>query len=95
MILGGKTMKLKDDYILSDVWEGSVLVPVGDAADDFRGIIHLNETAAFIVKQLQKDTTPQKIVEELLSEYEIERSEAALHVKAVLDKLNEAGVIQE
>ena len=88
-------MKLSDEYILSDIWEGGVLVPVGEAANNFRGIICLNETALFIVKQLQKDTTPQQIIEALFSEYEVERSEAEVQINTVLAKLRELGAIQE
>ena len=46
-------------------------------------------------KNKSKSSSTMAASRALLSEYEIERSEAALHVKAVLDKLNEAGVIQE
>ena len=47
-------MKLIDDVVLSNVGTESVLVPVGAAGEKLRGIVRLNETAAFIVGKLSR-----------------------------------------
>ena len=86
-------MKLKDEFVITDLGESSVLVPVGEMAESLHGIIQLNETAAFIVKQMKDDITIDQIVDALIREYEVERDEAEKSVLAVVEKLNEMGGI--
>ena len=88
-------MRIKDEYIITELGDETILIPTEQATESFRGIVRLNETAAFIVTQLQKDTTIQKIADALFAEYEVERSDAEKHVNAVLDKLRELDAIQE
>ena len=70
-----------------------MLVPVGAAAEKFHGVVRLNETAAFIVECLRTETTQVQIVDALLVEYEVERSEAEKHVTKVIEKLKEIGAL--
>ena len=71
----------------------AVLVPTGEAGERFRGIVRLNETAAFIVDCLRTETSQEQIVDALLAEYEVERSEAKRHVNTVLSQLREIDAI--
>ena len=86
-------MKLKNEFLLSPMGEDAVLVPVGAAAEKFHGIIRLNETAAFIVDCLRTETSQEQIVDALLAEYEVERSEVKRHVNTVLSQLREIDAI--
>ena len=71
----------------------TVLVPVGEDGEHFRGIVRLNETAAFIVERLQNDTTEDAITDALCAEYEVSRDEARKHVAAIVSKLLEIGAL--
>ena len=86
-------MKLKKDFLATKIGGESMLVPVGAASNHFHGIVRLNETAAFIVECLRAETTQVQIVDALLAEYEVERSEAERHVNAVLSQLREIDAI--
>ena len=88
-------MKLRDDYLMTPVGEGFVLVPVGKASEHFHGVARLNATAAFIVRQLDRDTTPDRIVDALLEEYDVDRAQAQAHVDALLNKLRQIGALEE
>ena len=44
-------MKLKEDFIIHESADGDVLLAVGEEAQRFHGIVKLNETAGFIVRQ--------------------------------------------
>ena len=88
-------MKLNPEFILQPMGEESVLVPVGKAGEKFRGMIRLNETAAYIVEQLKTETTEPRIVDALLIEYEVERETAEKNVAAVLEKLRSVGALIE
>ena len=88
-------MKLKDSFIFTELGEGSILVPTGNDENSIHGIIRLNETAAFIVNCLKKETSSDQIVNDLLREYEVTRTDAEKHVNALLEKLREVGAVEE
>ena len=88
-------MRLNDNYIMAELGEDGVLVPIGEMAANFRGILRLNETAVFVVNRLMQDTTTEQIVDALCEEYEAERSAVETDVNKVLAKLCELGAIQE
>ena len=88
-------MRLNDNYIMTELGEDSVLVPIGEKAASFRSILRLNETAVFVVNCLMQDTTTEQIVDALCETYEAERSAVKTDVNKVLDKLRETGAIQE
>ena len=88
-------MKLSDEFLLTPMGEGHVLVPVGRAADRFHGVVKLNETAAFIVRQLQSETDPERIVDAMAAEYEGTREQFAAGVEQTLTMLRKCGALCE
>ena len=88
-------MKLKDSFIPMELEDELFLVPTGEATQSVHGIIRFNETASFIVKCLQKETTLAQIVDALLQAYTVERPEAENHVRILLGKLREIGAVEE
>lgn len=88
-------MKIKDGFLLRQVADSHVVVPVGSQAVDFRCVITLNEVGAFLWKLLEQDCTTADLVEALLGEYDVtadiatadvERFVAALYEKNLLDE---------
>ena len=88
-------MKLKQNFTVVEVGGEMVAVPVGEAAERFRGIIRLNETAAFIVKRLQEETTREALIEALSEEYDGPREQLASGVDGVLEQLRSCGALEE
>lgn len=100
-------MKIKKGFILRSVKSRkkvdgkdvdvtqNVVVAIGSAAKDFKAMLFLNETGAFIWKLLEKGTTEDKIISDLSEEYDAERTQIESDVKEILKKLIEVGVIDE
>lgn len=88
-------MKLKYEFITTELGNQFVAVPVGDNARDFGGVINLNASAAFILKQMQKDTTVEQIVSALMEEYEGTQEEATAYVEGFIGKLREEDLLSE
>ena len=88
-------MKIKPDFMLRSVAEQNVVVPVGNAAINFNGMINLNESGAFLWQAMTKDITEEGLVEALLSEYELDRDLAEKDVSAFVKKMREAQLIDE
>ncbi len=80
-------MIIKGSYILRDVAGSHVVVPVGSTAADFNGMITLNETGAFLWKQLGADISREELIARLTAEYEVTPEQAATDVEAFLQKL--------
>ena len=86
-------MKAKYTFEIMDLDDGLVAVPVGDGADQFHGVLKVNETAAAILKLIEQETTEEEIVDALLKEYNGNREEVAECVREYLETLNAEGVI--
>ena len=71
-----------------------VAVPVGDGASQFHGVLKVNETAVSILKLLEKETTEEAIVDELLKEYAGEKEQMAGYVHEFVQKLIDEGIVE-
>ncbi len=87
-------MKIKDGFILREVAGSFIVVAVGDAVKQFNGVINLNETGAFLWKQLENGCDEDGLTSALLSEYDVEESVARADAKNFIDKLTEAGLVK-
>ena len=81
-------MKIKNDFILREVAGETVVIPTGEALD-LNMMITLNETGAFLWKQLEQETTEDAVVASLLAEYDVDEAAARTHVAAFVAKLKE------
>lgn len=86
-------MKIKQGYILREVAGNYIVVAVGEAVKNFNGIINLNETGAFLWKQLQDGATEEQLKKAMLEEYDVQEDVAQNDIKAFIDKLNEKGLL--
>ena len=68
-------MKIKEGFVLREVAGSYVVVAVGNAVKTFNGIINLNETGAFLWKQMEKGCDVEGLTQAILSEYEIEEED--------------------
>ncbi len=80
-------MKIKEGYLLRELADTYVVVPVGQAAVDLRGMITLNGTGAFLWKQLQTSQTVEALVKALVAEYDVDISRATTDVENYIEVL--------
>lgn len=88
-------MKLKEGFITHTTGGEHVMVAAGKAADVFHGVVMSNETAAFIIEQLKKETSRDAIIDAMLAEYEADRETIAAGVDNILNQLREIEAIEE
>ena len=79
-----ETMELEDKI---------VVVPVGEDADEFRGIMKVNEVGATILDLLKQDISENEIVNHLYDEYDISKELLAKEVNEFVETLNEKGLL--
>ena len=82
-------MQIKKDFTIQKVGSSSyVAVAVGETSKTFHGMIRLNETGAFLWKQMaERDMTEAELTEALLSEYEVDRETAQADVHRIVELL--------
>ena len=63
-------MKIKNGFVLKEIADNFVVVPVGEDLVDFSLMITINETGAFLWNCLAEDRSEAELVELLKNEYE-------------------------
>lgn len=85
-------MKIKEGYLLRQVAGQSVVLPV-DSGLNLNMMITLNDTGAFLWKQLETETDEEALVAALLKEYEVDENTARGCVAEFVKKLDENGFL--
>ena len=64
-------MRIKEGYIIRKLGIGYIVVTIGDASDDFNGVIRLNESGAFLWQSIADGAdTKEKLVAEMVNRYD-------------------------
>ena len=84
-------MKIKNNFLLRQVADTWVVMPIGQEMLDFNGMLTLNETGAFLWQKLQEGGDVDSLVAALTGEYDVSAEVARVDVQAFLDKLVKAG----
>ncbi len=90
-------MRIKKDFVLREVCGQNVVVGDGLKAIDFRKLLALNKSAAWLWKeaQAQGDFTVESLTDKLCEEYDVTAEEARSCVTDLIDKLDNEGVIDK
>ena len=87
-------MKLNENFLMTELGEEAILVPIGDAANQMHGIIRLNTTAKEIWQGIADGFSEEHIAVKLVEEYEnIDLDAAKKVVKNLIQKFFDAGVL--
>lgn len=88
-------MKLLQGLLLHETPDGTIAVATGDAAKVLNGMIRLSDTAAFILRQMEEDTTEDAIVQALLEKYTgVSEEKAREDVRGIIARLDSVGLIR-
>ena len=80
-------MKITKQFILREVVGENVLIPVGETALQFNGIISLNPVGATIWKQLEQNATHQQMLNAILDEFDVTPEQASADLDEFLQLL--------
>ena len=89
-------MKIKKGFVLREMAGGvSVVVGVGEKANELKGYLTLNESGALIWKTLEKGADLNGVVAKILQEYDVSEELATKDASLVIEKLKEIGAIDD
>ena len=87
-------MKINDNFILQEVADEFIVVPVGEAADNLCGVIRLNETGAFIWKKLEEENLEEdELVQVVSNEYAADIKKIRDDVASFIQQLRDWGCL--
>ncbi len=88
-------MKLNENFILKTIAGSPVVVPVGDAVDNIKGMITLNGPAEVIWKSLENGDDFDAIFNTLKSKYDAPEELLKSDLTAFIDKLKNLGILEK
>ena len=87
-------MKIKQNFVLRNIANEFVLIPIMDDSKSFNGIITVNETGAYIWEKLNLGLEFDEIVHNLLNEYDVDATKAKENTKEFIDELVKLGIVE-
>jgi hypothetical protein len=87
-------MKIAQGFNLMNIVDTNVVVPVGERNLTFKGMVTLNESGAFLWKQLDKEVTKEELVQAMLQEYEIDKTTAESDIHKFINTLKAAEILE-
>lgn len=88
-------MQIKSGFMLKEVAGTNVVVPVGENSVDFNAMITLNESGAFLWRQLAEDCSLESLVEAMTKEYDVDAETAKKDINSFLGVIRNAGLLNE
>lgn len=87
-------MKIKDGFMLRELADQWIVVPVGSRVIDFNGIMTLSSSGAILWKKLGEGTDENGLVNELLNVYDIDELTARNDVNEFVTQIEKNGIIE-
>ena len=86
-------MRANDLMILREIAGESILIPVGERVNTFRGIMSLNGSGVLLWQKLQQDCTEEELISAVLETYDVDAETAAKDVREFLAQLKQADIL--
>lgn len=88
-------MRIKEGFVMREMAGGFVAVPVEGESREFQGMVQLNETGAFLWKELEQECRMETLVDALMNTYEVSRKQAEMDARKTVEMLKKAGILRE
>ena len=88
-------MKIKANFVLRQIASVWVVLPLGNAALDFREMLTLNESGVLLWRLMKEGCDREDLVAALLTEYDVSRSVAEADADEFVEKLRSADCLEQ
>lgn len=88
-------MKIKHNFALREIAGEYVLIPMGESALNFGGLISTNELGAFLWNCLKEETSREQLLARILEEYDVDRETAERDLDKFLEQARKHDLIVE
>ena len=87
-------MKIKEGFAKRDIAGSTIVVPVGKTAQEFNGMITLNDSGSFFWDCFTKDITIDEAVEMVLAEYDTDAETVRNDIDKFVKMLQENDILE-
>ncbi|MGM9682977.1 MAG: PqqD family protein [Eubacteriales bacterium] len=87
-------MKIKEGFVLREIAGQSVVIALGEASKNFKGMIKLNDTGKFIWNMLSSGAEKEDIITKMLEEYDVGRETLESDVDKFIEVLEGASILE-
>lgn len=87
-------MRIKDGFLIRSVAGSFVVVPVGDDAIDFNGVITVNDSGKFIWDLMQTGIDKYELLKKFMEEYNVSEEQAKEDIGEFVQTLLDNGVAE-
>ncbi len=95
MFLRNVLIGVKPGYVLRKVGQAYMVMPTGPRMKEYKGMITLNETGAFLFKEAQKpESTQRKLKDACIAEYGATEEEAEKAVESFIQQCVQCGLFE-
>ena len=88
-------MKLRGEFVVRQILDDTVAVPVGQTALELNGMILLNDVSRIIWTQLERGTTPEGILQAVTDAFDVTPEEAQADISEFCEKLRMLQLLEE
>lgn len=89
-----KVYKIKEGYIVRNILDEYIIVPIGEAASDDTYVMSVNESGHFLWSLLESGATVELLLEKMLEEYEVDEETAQNDINKFVTLLNEKNILE-
>jgi sensor domain CHASE-containing protein len=89
-----KQVKRKTDFIMHNIGDEWLLVPLGAQVMDMNGIITLNDTGVCVWNLLAEERTADELAAAVAEQFEVDSATARGDVQAFLDEIARLGMVE-
>ena len=87
-------IKVKKGFVLREVSGSYIVVAVGAASKQFKGLITLNESGAFLWGKLLEGNTRDGLIEAMLAEYDAPKEVIEKDVDNFIECMTKGGLVE-
>lgn len=87
-------MKLKKGYVIREIAKEIIVVPTGEEAIHFNGIISLNKTGKVLFEALQQEQTEASLLALVLDKYDVEKDIALNDIQEFISLCKEKELLE-
>ncbi|GIM28729.1 hypothetical protein CPJCM30710_13950 [Clostridium polyendosporum] len=87
-------MRIKKGFILREVADSWIVVPIGERVVEFNGLMTLSESGALLWRNLEKGSDINELVSSILEEYDIDEATTRADVQEFISAIQEKGLLE-
>lgn len=88
-------MRINKEFVLREIAGDYIIIPIGETALEFHGLITVNEVGVELWKMLQEEVSMEQLVQGILSEYDVTEEVAREDIQEFIDNLVKGGILTE